>query len=82
MKFIVENVCSFSTLPRTIPIAISTSFTYLNNLKETMASKITCPHILYITFIDYSGCNAPCMFIFIIKKFVHHAMMDPTKVQP
>jgi hypothetical protein len=70
MKFIIKNVCSFLTLPRTIPIAISINFTYLNNLKETMALEFTCPHILFITFPNYIGFNAPLMFIFIVKKLL------------
>jgi len=44
MKLIVENVLSFSTLPKTITMTNFTSFTYFDNLGATMALEAICPH--------------------------------------
>ncbi len=66
MKLTLKNVCSYSTLLRTVTIVISTSFTYSNNLEATTALKVMHLHILLVVFLDYGGCNAPRLLVFIV----------------
>ncbi len=54
---------------------------FKQSLKKNGIRNHFSPHLIY-NILDYSGWNAPWMFIFIIKKFVGQGMMDPTKVQP
>jgi hypothetical protein len=77
-------VSSSSTLLINITIAISTSFTYSNNLKTTMTLEVTCPHILLVGFLDCGEFSPPLLLIFIVitrKKFDEQTMMNPTRVQ-
>ncbi len=60
-------MCSYSTQLRTITIVISISFTYSNNLEALMALEVMHFHILLVTFIDYGGCNAPRLLVFIVS---------------
>jgi hypothetical protein len=59
MKLIVQKVLSSSTLPKTITMANSTSFTYFDNSKAIMALEAICPHN-YVMKLQSSGkCKAP-----------------------